>query len=260
MADAHIPTSAGSASISPEAKPTDGSTRREFVATGALAAAAFMIVPRHVLGKGQTAPSDRLNIAVVGINGMGAANAQAVMSENIVAICDVDTGLLEGKLASWQRAIEPRPAAPARGGGGGGGNRQAPPPPPKLDFQEFGPSRLQQEADQKWRQATNDERLRGFVTEQMPRLKRYQDYREMLEQQKDIDGVIVATPDHMHAPIASAAMAAGKHVYTEKPFAVTYAEAKATMDQAEAAGLRPGDAIVEIDGQGASYRMLKLGE
>lgn len=230
MADSPAPTSPTTAT----APASDGTSRREFVATGALAAAAFMIVPRHVLGMGQTAPSDRLNIAVVGINGMGAANAQAVMSENIVAICDVDTGLLEGKLASWQRAIEPRPAAPARGGGGGGGNRQAPPPPPKLDFEEFGPSRLQQEADQKWRQTTNDERLRGFVTEQMPRLKRYQDYREMLEQQKDIDGVIVATPDHMHAPIASASMAAGKHVYVQKPMCWSVAEARHLAKQAAA--------------------------
>ena len=51
-------------------------TRREFIATGAIAAAACMIVPRHVLGRGLTPPSDMLNVAVVGIGGMGASNAQ----------------------------------------------------------------------------------------------------------------------------------------------------------------------------------------
>ena len=42
--------------------------------------------------------------------------------------------------------------------------------------------------------------------DQLPKAKRYQDYREMLDKQKDIDAVFVATPDHMHAHIALAAM------------------------------------------------------
>ena len=75
-----------------------------------MAAAAWLIVPRHVLGQGLTPPSDRVNIAVVGIHGMGAANAQAVMSQNIVAICDVDDALLEARLGAWKRSLQPRPA------------------------------------------------------------------------------------------------------------------------------------------------------
>jgi hypothetical protein len=46
-------------------------TRRDFVKTMAVTSAGLTIVPRHVLGQGQTAPSDRLNIAGVGIGGMG---------------------------------------------------------------------------------------------------------------------------------------------------------------------------------------------
>src|SRR6476619_5430218 len=89
-------------------------SRRDFFTTAATVGAAVMIVPRRVLGRGFQAPSDTVNVAVVGINGMGAANAHGVMSQNIVAICDCDLGLLDGKLAEWSRAKRPsaRPQAP----------------------------------------------------------------------------------------------------------------------------------------------------
>jgi predicted dehydrogenase len=69
--------------------------RRKFLAaaTGAGAAlAAFTIVPRHVLAaSGQTAPSDKLNIACIGVGGMGAGDVGTVSNgNNIVALCDVD--------------------------------------------------------------------------------------------------------------------------------------------------------------------------
>jgi len=58
-----------------------------------------------------------------------------------------------------------------------------------------------------------------------PQAKRYRDYRIMLEQEaKNIDAVIVATPDFMHAPISLMAMRMGKHVYCEKPLTHTVAE------------------------------------
>jgi predicted dehydrogenase len=66
-------------------------TRRDFM-NHAIAAAAFTIVPRHVLGgKAYAAPSDRLNIACIGIGGRGGANLKGVRGENIIALCDVDT-------------------------------------------------------------------------------------------------------------------------------------------------------------------------
>ena len=48
----------------------------------------------------------------------------------------------------------------------------------------------------------------------------------MLDQQKDIDGVVIATPDHTHAVIAMAAIQAGKHVYCQKPLTHTVYEAR----------------------------------
>ncbi|MBI2435772.1 MAG: Gfo/Idh/MocA family oxidoreductase [Candidatus Hydrogenedentes bacterium] len=62
--------------------------------------------------------------------------------------------------------------------------------------------------------------------EQFPETPKYKDFRRLLEQEKHIDAVLVATPDHMHAPAALAAMQLGKHVYCEKPLTHTVEEAR----------------------------------
>jgi predicted dehydrogenase len=124
-------------------------------------AAAFTIVPRHVLGgAGHVAPSEKLNIAGVGLGDMGPGNLRNLESENIVALCDVDPNHAASTIQRYSGA------------------------------------------------------------------KFYKDYREMLEQQKDIDGVMIATPDHTHAVIAMAAIRAGKHVYCQKPLTHDVYEAR----------------------------------
>src|SRR6266481_814651 len=65
-------------------------SRRTFLTKVAAGGAACAIVPRHVLGRGFTAPSDTLNIAGVGVGGMGRTNLINLASQNIVALCDVD--------------------------------------------------------------------------------------------------------------------------------------------------------------------------
>ena len=66
-------------------------SRREFIGTAATAAAGLTILPGRVLGGSrQLAPSDKLNIAGVGVGGMGRSNLKEMTSENIVALCDVD--------------------------------------------------------------------------------------------------------------------------------------------------------------------------
>jgi predicted dehydrogenase len=205
-----------------------GVSRRQFVTATTGAAAAFMIVPRHVLGRGLQAPSDTVNIAVVGIGGMGGSNTQALLSQNIVAFCDCDMRLMETRIQGWKDRVYPPPTAkpPAAGGGRGAGQPEV--------FRNFGPSRAQQAADQKWAAPNLDGLYKRFVDEQLPRVGKYRDYREMLEKQKDIDGVVVATPDHMHAIIASAAMTLGKHVYVQKPLTWSVHESRHLAQKAAA--------------------------
>ncbi|MDR1859737.1 MAG: Gfo/Idh/MocA family oxidoreductase [Bacteroidales bacterium] len=85
---------------------TDLISRRKFLGTSAIAAAGITVLPSSVIaGLGHRAPSDKLNIAAVGIGGMGHSNINAVKgSENIVALCDVDWSYAEGTFSEHPRA------------------------------------------------------------------------------------------------------------------------------------------------------------
>jgi predicted dehydrogenase len=130
-----------------------GLSRRGFMGRAA-AVAAFTVVPRHVLGGPRhIPPSEKLNIAGIGLGGRGEGDLDECGSENIVALCDVD------------------------------------------------------------------EAYAGRVFKKYPNAKKWTDFRKMLDEQKDIDAVVIAVPDHLHAVIAMAAIKRGKHVYCEKPLA-----------------------------------------
>lgn len=176
--------------------------RRQFVAaTGKLALGA-MIVPRHVLGgRGYQAPSDTLNIAIVGAGGMGMSNCTQLSSENVVAICDVDWNHVERSLRGRLR--------------------------PRQDG------------------TVNPEATR--LAEVYGKAARHVDFREMLDRQRDIDAVLVATPDHLHAPIALAAMQARKHVYVQKPLTYSVHEARVLARTARETGV-----VTQMGNQGHS--------
>ena len=82
-----------------------------------------------------------------------------------------------------------------------------------------------------------DQRYAAKSYRRFPDAKRYVDFRRMLESQKDIDAVMVATPDHMHASIAMAAIRMGKHVYCEKPLTHTVYEARTLAEAAREHGV-----------------------
>jgi Oxidoreductase family, NAD-binding Rossmann fold/Oxidoreductase family, C-terminal alpha/beta domain len=182
-------------------------SRRNFLATTATGAAAALLVPRHVLGRGFVPPSDKLNIAGVGVGGMGRNNLINLASQNIVALCDVDWGYAGKSIDHLDTAIQNLKTRIAQ---------PTPEPQPGQPTVEFDRAKAKLRLDAMLQ-----------LNDQIPRVKRrYQDYREMLEQQKDIDGVVIATADHMHAPIALAAMDLGKHVYVQKPLTWSVDEAR----------------------------------
>ena len=166
--------------------------RRRFLSTAGRAAAGLVILPNSRSVWGYPA-NEKLNIAVVGVGGMGAWNlanfagenvefsrgmrvkpsSQPEMTgENIVALCDTD-----------ERSEEA--SAPGRRN------------PPGTALARYGQA------------------------------KKFNDYRQMLdEMDREIDAVVVTTPDHTHAPASLAAMQRGKHVYCEKPGAISVFEAR----------------------------------
>ena len=193
-------------------------SRRSFVGTmGSMAggAFAFTIVPRHVLGgPGFVAPSDLVNVAVVGAGAQGMSNARALVAggQNIAVLCDVDFGFVDRQVANSTRPRPGNPNAPAN------------------------PNAAQQaETAQK-------------LAAQYGKAKRYADVRVMLEKEKGIDGVVVATPDHFHAVAANAAMQAGKAVYVQKPLTWSVHEARTLAATAKRTGV-----VTQMGNQGHSF-------
>jgi predicted dehydrogenase len=83
---------------------------------------------------------------------------------------------------------------------------------------------------------------------------RYSDFREMLDKQKDIDGIVIATPDHLHAVAAKAAMQRGKHVYVQKVLTYSVHEARVLRDMA----LANPKIVTQMGNQGHSSEGARL--
>lgn len=82
----------------------------------------------------------------------------------------------------------------------------------------------------------------------------YTDYRKLLEREKDLEAVIIATPDHWHARVSRDAMRAGKHVFCEKPLTHTVAEARAIRELA-----RRSKVVTQMGNQGSATKTLRRG-
>ena len=190
-------------------------TRREFVTDAGkatlgtmVAVGAPLIVPSRVLGRGHRAPSDTLNVAIVGCGGMGSQNALVLaQTEHIGAVCDVDFGYSEHQVSGSLVGADGKVR------------------PDGLKLQE-----------------------------QFRKAKRYTDFRELLAKEKSIDAVVVATPDHLHAVIAKAAMDLGKHVYVQKPLTASVHEARVLRQSA----LAQPKLVTQMGNQGHSSEGARL--
>src|SRR4051812_2284139 len=80
--------------------------------------------------------------------------------------------------------------------------------------------------------ADPDDRSAANTFKTFEKATKYRDFRKMLDREKNVDAVIIAMPDHMHAAAAIAAMERGKHVYVEKPLTRTIYEARLLTDAA----------------------------
>ncbi len=139
--------------------PTSYFTRRQFITTTAIAGTA-LLAGCASRGPRKISPNSKLNIGVVGASGKGASDTDCCASENIVALCDVDSERVAGQRKKY------------------------------------------------------------------PNAKFYKDWRVMLEKEKELDAVIISTPDHTHAVVAAEAMRMGKHIYCQKPLVQTVEEAR----------------------------------
>ena len=82
--------------------------------------------------------------------------------------------------------------------------------------------------------------------------KAYEDYRKLLDNAASYDAVLIATPDHWHAPLCKAFMKAGKHVYCEKPLTHSVAEARELRELA-----RGSKVVTQMGNQGSASASLR---
>ena len=199
-------------------------SRRAFAA----GAAAFLIVPRHVLGgQGYVAPSDKVNIATIGLGRQGEAITMELLARpdvQVIAVCDCNK--------SGRNYVEYSPNAlldDARKLLGPGYEKWG------ADLASSGQVRFTpgfetslgmggREPAKRLVEAYYDSR-KGSASKTYKGCGSYADYRELLAKETGLDAVYVATPDHWHAPIASTAMRQHKHVLGQKPMAHSIADA-----------------------------------
>jgi predicted dehydrogenase len=193
-------------------------SRRTFLG-GAVSAAAFTIVPRHVLGgPGYTPPSEKLNVACIGVGAQGTRVMMDFLKQpdlQIVSVCDVNKESSNysewgtNELRNRERELLGKPDWGSDWEGATCGRE---------------PARRLVEAYYAGQNSSG--RYRGCSA--------YNDFRELLETEKDLDAIIVGTTDHWHAPVSVAAMRRGKHVYCQKLMTRTIHEARRMGEVARA--------------------------
>ena len=197
----------------------DRLNRREFLG-GLAAASAFTIVPRRVLGgRGYRAPSDMILLAQIGCGTQAQrqVNAGMVRHPDLQFVAVVDPNRDSSNYVDWSP----------------GGNRST--------IRRF----LEEPA---WGQGDTGIRAGRDVAKEIMEIyyrkqqrpsagiRAYEDYREMLEKERDIQGIVNITPDHQHASVNISALRKGKAVIAHKPVAHVVSELRRTLETAREKG------------------------
>jgi predicted dehydrogenase len=193
--------------------------RRDFLSTAGLSAAALM-APRWAFGRAAPRPSDKLTVGCIGVGSQGLRVMMDLLrmpEVQMVAVCDVNRQSSDyldwgpNELRNKVRLLLQQPGWGSSFSGPAAGRDVA-----------------QSIVNTFYAGATGKSSYNGCAS--------YEDFRELLSKEKDLDAVVVSTPDHWHALIAIAAMRAGKHVYSQKPMAHSVWEARQMATVAEETG------------------------
>ena len=189
-----------------------GVSRREFIA--AATAAAFTIVPRRVLGgPGHVPPSERIHIGAIGVGGQGVSDLQEFLKDpNAQVVAVCDVRRTCDYSQFYYGGVKGREPA----------------------------QRLVNETYATQQGVSNYKACGSYV-----------DFRELLDR-LDLDAVSIATPDHLHALPAMAALRKGKHVYCQKPLTYTVRESRALAEAAKQHGV-----VTQMGNQGHATDRLK---
>jgi hypothetical protein len=198
-------------------RPPQSLSRRELMRAGGLAATAFAIVPRHVLGgPGFVPPSEKITLVCVGFGTQAIREIGGILASpdvQVVAVCDVEkdgASYLEwgkGQIRDTIRGLIDEPnwrAGSDRVPGGRDVGKEV--------------------VEAYYAKRRGKEQYRGCAA--------YADFRELLDRETDVTAVKVMTPDHTHAAIAIAALRRGLNVVMHKPLANRVLEARAVVEAA----------------------------
>ena len=191
------------------------SNRRKFLGTAA-GAAAFTILPRHVVARsGEVPPSDKITLAHIGTGTEGLRELPQLLGApeiQVVAVCDPCKGATgyrdwsrDGLLRDIRRAVN------------------------KPDWRAGSESTVPGGRDAGKSMVDTFYGNQGCTA--------YADFRELLDKEKDVNAVKIMTPDHLHGVIAMAAMKRGKHVIVHKPIANRLLEAERVIETARTTGV-----------------------
>jgi hypothetical protein len=196
--------------------------RREFLGSAAAASLAFTVVPRQVLGgHGFVAPSDKITLGYIGCGTQGLREMTSLISNpalQIVAVCDPNkytTDYVDWSPNSIRDSIRSALGDNSWGEGIKG----------ILGGRDIGREFVQKYYGKSQSSGT----YKGCAS--------YEDFRELLEKETDLNAIKIMTPDHLHAAVAIASLKKGKHVVTHKPIANRMYEARLTIDTAGKTGL-----------------------